>query len=153
MDKATLYEEIRALLREPQVQSVADPWEYKDQDFVPQVRSAIRHLAARGVLVVAVMDTNGEFTTDPAEKEGLLIALFVADRLLSGDLIQKLKDGELGIYFKSGVDIIDTRQAERAFGVAATRYRDDFQALLTMVLTDQDGGADSIYGDQIVYPA
>lgn len=148
MTKAEIFEEIRALLREPQAGTVERPWNFTDADIVPQIRSALRHLRTRGLATTGVMDMRGEFTTVPAtEREGALIALFVAEKLVSGDLIQKLHDGELGVVFRAGSDMIDTKEAAKSFQKVATTYREEFQILLTIGLTDADGGT-ATYGGQ-----
>lgn len=150
MNEAELYEEIRALLREAQVSKVSDPWKYTDEDFVPQTRSALRNLRVRGLLVEGAMDSDGIFTTEPTEIEGLLIAYFVAERLVSGDLLQKLADGELGMVFKTGPDLIDTKTATRSFEDFGKRWRMEFDALLAIAMAGQADGLQSVLSSENV---
>jgi hypothetical protein len=149
MNKLELYEEIRALLREPQQATTSNPWNYTDTDFAPQVRSALRHMRAKGLTVVGVMDAAGQFSTAPTEREGMIIALFVADRLISGDLMQKLQDGELGVVFKTGSDLIDTKQAAREFSSTASAYRTEFQTLMAIALADGVNANSSVYSGTV----
>lgn len=149
MDKEELYGEIRALLREPQTSTALQPWTYADRDFVPLVRSALRQLRVRGLTVTGAMDGTGEFTENPTEMEGMMIAYYVADHLLSGDLIAKLNDGELGVTFKSGSDLIDTKQAAKSFEKSASLFRDEFQTLLTIALTDGINATSSTFSSQV----
>lgn len=152
MTKAELIEEVRSLLREAQLDTVSKPWHYTDVDFVPQIRSALRFLRTRGLAVAGVMDKDGTFSVEPAdEMEGSLIALFVAAKLVSGDLTQKLADGELGVIFKAGSDLIDTRSAAQSFSKTATEFYDQFQSLLTIALTNADGGLNSVFGGTATY--
>jgi len=149
MQKAEVYEEIRALLREPQVNTVTKPWNYRDEDIVPQIRSALRYLRTGSGLaaVVGAMDATGTFAPEPTDMEGMLIALFVAHRLIGGDLTQKLAAGELGVLFKTGGDTIDTKQASSEFQKVASAYADRFNVMLAIALANQDGGSNSVIGD------
>lgn len=148
MTKSELFEEIRNLLREPQINTVSQPWLYTDQELTLQVRSAIRHLSVLGVQsFTAVMTTDGALTSEPTAEQGLLIALYVVQRLLVGDLTNKLLQGDLGIYFRAGSDIIDSKTAAGEFQKAATGYKAEYERLLTMVLSDAIDVANSVFGD------
>jgi hypothetical protein len=151
MTKDEIYEEIRSQLREAQEATVTTPWRYDDKDLVPQIRSALRYLRTVGLPVLAVMDTSGTFETDPTETEGLLIALRVVNRLLTGDLMRKLLDGELGVVFRTGSDLIDTKTASTVFESASSRSGEEFDRLLTIALANTDGGSRSIFGLQSLY--
>lgn len=147
MDKAELIEEIRALLREPQEHLVSQPWTYIETEFYPQIRSAMRHLTAKGVATanIGAMATDGSLTSEPSARCGVLIALAVANRLLTGDLMRKLRDGEMGVIFRAGSDFIDTKQAAKGFETAASNYQQDFDTLLAIELANADGG-DKFFG-------
>lgn len=149
MNETDIFEEIRAILREPQVSSVANPWNYTDADLIPQVRSAIRNLRARGYAAEAEMGADGVFVTEPSETEGMLLCYFVAERLLSGDLLQKLMDGELGVVFKAGADMIDTKTSAMSFSAAGDRFRDEFRTLLAIAMAGEDNG-DSVLSSQTI---
>lgn len=148
MTKAELFEEIRALLLEPQVNTVEDPWVYIDEDLEVQVRSALRRIKAIGVTTDAVMASDGTLDPEPTEAVGLLVAYSVVSSLLRGDLMQKLLEGELGVLWRAGGDMLDTKTGAREFSSAAGEYSDAAHALLTIILTDQDGGVESVYGEQ-----
>jgi hypothetical protein len=147
MQTEELYEEIRALLREPLTSTPAAPWRYTDAEFVPQVRSVLRKLKAVGVTTSAEMNEDGDFTTAPDDTVGLLLAYGVASRLLTGDMTRKLQDGEMGTYWRAGPDILDTKDVAKLFANAAAKYDEEFRAMLTMILTDADGGANSYFGE------
>lgn len=156
MTKAETIEEIRALLREPQRDTVSDPWNYRELDLVVEIRSALRNLHVMGLAPAVTMDESGTFASDPTETEGVLISLFVAERLISGDLIQKLIDGELGIYLNAGGDVIDTKTATIAFKEAAARIRDRFDTIISVGLATKDGSvpvAAAVFGCQSPYMA
>jgi hypothetical protein len=151
MTKAELFEQIRALLLEPQVSTVSNPWHFSDEEIVPQVRSAIRHLRVKGFLALAVMDLDGQLTTEPDETEGMLISYFVAEKLLTGSLVQKLNAGELGVIFKAGSDLIDTKQAAKEFSSVAVEYGVQFDAFFIIAQANADGGVNNTFGDQVPY--
>jgi hypothetical protein len=147
MTKDEVFEEIRAALNEAQVNTVSKPWHYTDVDIVPQVRSALRNMRIIGIPTLADMDPSGDFTTEPTELEGVLIALFVANRLLSGDLMQKLLDGELGVIFKSGPDMMDTKMAAAGFQQSADKFMFRFDVLVAIALSGVSLG-DNVFGSQ-----
>lgn len=143
--KAELYEEIRALLREPQASTVDTPWFYDDDALTIQVRSALRHLRVLGLATGIDLTPDGVFNTDPEESLGVLLALYVSSSLLTGDLVRKLADGELGIYLNAGGDVIDTKTATIAFKETANGYQQRFEMMLTVVLTASTDEASSVY--------
>jgi hypothetical protein len=148
MTGAEVAQEIRSLLREPQLNTVSTPWTYDAGDLNVQIRSAFRYLRVLGVDPIATVDADGEFSEDIAENVGLLVAYYVAHRLVAGDLAQKLIDGELGVLFRTGTDIIDTKTASQSFKAVAAEYEFRFDTLLAMSLTDAEGGSSSVYGGQ-----
>lgn len=140
MGKAEIFEEIRTRLKEPQQEIGAEVWRYDDVELIRQVRSSLRTLRALGVNTDAVMSEEGVLDPSPTDNVGMLIALDVCQRLLSGDLTQKLLDGEIGTYFRVGPDIIDTKTAMTAFQKHGQRLVDEFERLLVMVLADTNDG-------------
>lgn len=148
MDQETLFEEIRTRLREAQADTVSDPWLYEDEDLIWSVRSAIRNLRALGVEMEFDMDVTGAFDTDPTELLGVLIALKVCSDLLRGDLTTKLQNGELGVNIRSVMDTYSTVESSRAFAKAAAAYTQDFDTLLTIVLTSGVDTASAVFGQQ-----
>jgi hypothetical protein len=153
-----LLEEIRTLLTEAQVDTVEIPWNYTDADLYLQIRSAFRYLRAIGYTLLGapfdpMVDELGVLTGTLTEQDGMLTAYYVASKLVSGDIMQRLMAGELGISYKSGPDEISTTGAARGFQMAASGLGDTFSILLTIALTAGVSDQDSIYGDQTVYEA
>lgn len=144
MTKVELFEDVRAILMEAQADSVADPWVYDDVELLRQLRSAINHLQAYGLSLDVVIAETGGFTTDPNNFEGVLLSSFVCARLISGDLMQKLNEGELGLYFRAGMDVINTEEGGRQMAKVAKGLEDKFEVLLTMALTVGVGGAQNV---------
>ena len=151
MDKQELHEEIRAILREALIESSLKEWHYRVDELDAQIRSALRYLRTIGVdLGGAVMDTMGVLDPEPEEDVGVLVSYFVAHRLLTGDLIQKLTDGELGIYWKEGLDVIDTRDQLRSMNKSAAEIHDRYNRILNIILTGQVDDGASVYGEPFV---
>lgn len=154
MTKAEWLEEIRVLLHDAQVETVAQPWTYAEPDLLIQIRSALRSLRAKGVLTTAVVDAAGEVTSEPTtDTEALCVAYIVAARLTQKDLVGKLRDGELGVLFKAGSDLIDTKQAARQFESVGSSYAAEAQRLLMLLIADADAGTESFFGEQSPYQA
>jgi hypothetical protein len=150
MTRAELFEDIRALLREPQLNVSDTPWVYDDSELVIQVRAALRRL--RNLELTAIeMSSEGVFSEDPTEEEGLLLSYYVAAKLLSGDLVQKLQSGELGLVFRAGTDTIDTKTGAIHLKDAALVYQQEYQMMLTRALTPLNRPS-SVFGDQRVPP-
>lgn len=145
MQTAEWYEEIRTLLNEAQVSTVAQPWTHTDVQLVGQIRSVLREMRAKGVLTTAVIDVDGNVAAEPADDEALCVAYRVAARLLRGDLLTKLAAGELGTLFQAGRDIIDTRNAADAFTAVATQYQKEADMLLILMLS-KGGDVQSVFG-------
>lgn len=148
MTRAELFEEIRAALLEPQVGTVQFPYTYTDDDLIVQVRSALRRLRTIFSDLTAELSNVGVLDPEPTEEEGLLIALFVIMRLLRGDLQKRLRNGELGVYFRSGPDIIDTKDVARGFTQVASDYAADYETLLTAVISKKQSVGASVFGTQ-----
>lgn len=148
MDKDTLFEEIRTRLREAQEDLCTDPWLYQDEDLIKSTRSAIRQLRALKISLPVDMDLSGIFTPDPTETQGVLIALKVCADLLKGDLAGKLNKGELGVSVKSVLDTYSSTEAARGMKEVANSYKMEFDALLTIVLTDATDAASAVFGQQ-----
>lgn len=143
-------EEIRSLIREPQLNVSANPWEYDNNDLIIQIRSALRRLRLYGI-TTATVDKDGTLTGTLDDVTGLLLASYVAFKLINGDLTQKLLDGELGLVFRAGTDMIDTKTATIHFREVASDYKDEYDALLAIALTSSDG-ISQVFGEQAVPP-
>jgi hypothetical protein len=149
MTKEELFETIRALLHEPQKDTVEAPYTYGDAELVFQVRSALRLLRVVDLVrdtSPVVMTDKGVLAPEPSEELGLLIAYYVAKELLTGDMLGKLRDGDMGMYFRAGPDVMDTRAAVPAFQTASANLDAKYQALLTIIIAKADS-ATSFFGE------
>jgi len=131
-----LIEHIRDLLLLPQQRISAQPWVYDDEDFIVPIRSAIRHLKGVGAIVMPLtLSKDGILSRELLEDEGLVIAHYVARNMIKGDLTNKLGEGELGLYFRAGPDIIDTRRATDFFEESARSYENEYKKILAVRLS------------------
>lgn len=148
MTKDELLEEIRSRLREPQLQTVETPWEYREIDLVMEIRSALRYLRVIGVPVTATMSPVGALGGTLDENVGIAIACWVSSRLFAGDLARKLGKGELGVYFRAGPDIIDTRNVNSFFAATADAYEGEFKKLVAIILASGAENQNAILSDR-----
>jgi hypothetical protein len=147
MTKAELFEEIRVRLREPQVSSEEDPFLYTDDELVIHVRSALRWARVnRTISTDAEMAPDGTLLPEPSEEVGVLVALRVASQLLRSDMINRLNSGQMGIYFRAGDNIVDTKTVATNFKAAAQLYDAELESLVNVLLCDPTRSAGSFFG-------
>src|SRR5678809_120620 len=110
-------EQVRSLLNDPlEVFIDAGVTQlYTDQDILDRVPSALRYLRSVGVLIEAVLSTDAELDPEPTERQGVLLAARVASGLLRGELTRRLMNGNFGMVFQMGTDLIDTKTAAIQF--------------------------------------
>jgi hypothetical protein len=139
MTKAELFEEIRTRLSEPQTATVENPYTYDDTELTYHVRSAIRWVQqAKGITTTAAMATNGTLSPEPTDQVGYLLALRVASQLLRSDMISRLTAGDMGVYFRAGDNIIDTKTVATSFKATASVYDAELEHLVAMILSGSD---------------
>lgn len=151
-----IFEEVRTRLNELQVNTVDRPWTYQLDQLVPHARSAMRGLRAKNIVLRPTMNAEGVLSAEISDTLGVLIAAMTASRVVKGDLLQKLREGELGVVFKTGADSIDTTTAARALQSGADEMDMDVEALIAVALAslDQTENGDGAYqyGGQLPYP-
>lgn len=136
MVKADLFEHVRALLRDAQKNAgINAPQTYADDDLVPQVRSALRHVVSLGITTDAAMSATGVLSPEPTDSVGVLLSLRVVAALLRGDMIQRVTSGEFGVLFSMGNDTIDTKTAAIQFKDTADGFEEEFRTLITIILS------------------
>ncbi len=137
MTKAEMFEEIRTRLAEPQTATVEEPYTYDDTDLTYHVRSALRWVQqAKAITTTAVMSTLGVLSPEPTDQVGYLVALRVASQLLRSDMISRLNAGDMGVYFRAGDNIIDTKTVAISFKAAASVYDLEIEHLVALILSD-----------------
>lgn len=82
-----------------------------------------------------VVDVSGaSITPEPSDYDGLLIALKASADLMAGDLTAKIREGALGVRFRTGVDEISTAEAGRIVAQLAQKHEKSFERLKTTKL-------------------
>ncbi len=141
MTYAEILEHIRVLLQEP-LDGFGIPAQSYDDDFLYiQVRSALRHLEAIGVIyegLLTVTDGIPDFDIDPTTRQGVLISLRVVSSLLRSDITQRVVSGSLGMVFRMGNDLIDTKTAAIQLGNSSSGYMSEYNILLVLELSGEN---------------
>jgi len=75
-------------------------------------------------------------TPDPSDSIGMLLATKTAAGIIGGDLLKKVRLGELGISFKSGATSITTSEAAKKLNDIQNRLIVQADRLETMYLSD-----------------
>lgn len=83
-------------------------------------------------------------TPEPSTADGSLLATWAAAKLLSGDLSKKIRDGDLGIRFRTGLNEISTVEASRRVNDQAKELFQEFDRLVTLKLAKRAGGAERV---------
>lgn len=106
---------------------------YSDTFLLSYVKTANYHLNGIGV-TTGVNVTTSDITPEPTDIIGLLIASTTAMWLIRDDMLNKLKDGELGISFSSGATSITSIQAAKSLETSADKIEDWHNLLLNVYL-------------------
>jgi hypothetical protein len=136
MTKDEVFTHIRSLLREAlDTLGAGVTLLYEDDVLLDQTKAALNYLIAVGVTTDTVVDSSDELTPEPSTRLGVLLALRVVAVLLRGDLTQRLLSGSMGMIFRMGNDLIDTKTAATQFKSIASDYSKEFISILTIELT------------------
>ena len=93
-------------------------------------------LTAYGITTGITVDTDAEsLSAEPTIAVGLLLAYQCAASLIADDLVNRLKNGELGISFKTGASEITTNQAAITLKASAHRIHKDYEMLMVAYLS------------------
>lgn len=133
-------EQVRSLLNDP-LEIFVDSGVtqlYTDQDLLDRVPSSLRYLRSLGVSIDALLTTDAALDPEPTERQGVLLASRMAAGLLRGELTRRLLNGDFGITFRMGNDLIDTKTAAIKFADVSTNIDDEFQVLLLLELAAEN---------------
>jgi hypothetical protein len=105
---------------------------YLDEFLLEYVKTSNFLLESLGAETGVTVDPAAEtITPDPSDVIGLLLAYQSAATLIGDDLITRLKSGELGLSFSTGVTDISTNQAAITLRTSANKLISDYELLLT----------------------
>ena len=109
---------------------------YSDDFLIRYIKSVNFELTVFGVITgVVVNSTTILITPDPSVDIGMLLAYGVAADLIGSDLLDRLRNGELGISFTSGASAISTNQAGLYLKQYANSLDRSYNGLLTAYLS------------------
>lgn len=141
MNGVTILKEIRR--RVGDVDGIIDSanQDSSDEVWFEYVDSAVNFLDANDITTTTYVVSGTSILPEPSTIDGLLVASWSAFRFLSGDLAKKIRNGELGIRFKTGQDEINTSQAAEKIESAASQAEKEFRQLVNMRVSDKTGKA------------
>jgi hypothetical protein len=133
-------EQVRSFLNDPlEIFVDSDVTQlYTDQDILDRVPSALRYLRSLGVSMDAVLTIDAALDPEPTERQGVLLAARIAAALLRGELTRRLLNGDFGLTFRMGNDLIDTKTAAIKFADVSTNIDTEFQVLLVLELAAEN---------------
>jgi hypothetical protein len=156
MTATELFEDIRARLNELPVNTVSTPWAYRPEELVHHARTAMRYLRASGVVVTPTLDGEGALSAPLSDTIGVLVSLLTSASMVRGNLLKKLGDGELGVVFRTGADLIDTKTAAIRLESAADEMATSTKELMAIALASTEQAEGSVgaylYGEREPYP-
>jgi hypothetical protein len=135
MDASEIFEDMRSRLNELQVNTVDRPWEYELDDLIPRVRSAMRYLRAANVYVNSTMSGEGVLSAPVTTIVGVLVSALATMNMIKGDLLGKLRDGELGVIFRTGADLIDTKTSALRLDAGVATLEAEVATLMAIALS------------------
>lgn len=116
--------------------------DYSDDHIFEYIASAIDFLTVTMPTDQFVYSFSGSSISPEAETvDGLLIASLAAKMIIKNDVLAKIKNGELGIRFKSGLDEISTIEAGKLIRESVSSIDDDYRMLVMAKLSGRDAGA------------
>lgn len=109
---------------------------YPDDFLIRYVKSINFELIVFGVTTGVEVDVNAVLISpDPSVDIGMLLAYGVAADIIGSDLLDRLRNGELGISFTSGASAISTNQAGLYLKQYANSLDRSYNGLLTAYLS------------------
>lgn len=114
---------------------------YPDDFLIKYVKSANFELLVYGVVTSVTVDVSSVLITpDPTVAIGMLLAFGASADIIGSDLLDRLKNGELGISFTSGASAISTNQAGSYLKQYASGLKSEYDNLLAAYLSGDPNG-------------
>ena len=109
---------------------------YPDDFLIGYVKSTNLELSVFGVITGVEVDSLAvTITPSPSVNIGMLLAYGAAASIVGSDLIDRLRNGELGVSFTSGASSISTNQAGLFLKQSANVLTSLYNSLLTAYLS------------------
>ena len=114
---------------------------YPDDFLIKYVKSTNFELLVYGVVTGVTVDTIAVLITpDPTHDIGMLLAYGASADIIGSDLLDRLRNGELGISFTSGASAISTNQAGSYLKQYASGLHSAYDDLLAAYLSRDPNG-------------
>lgn len=107
---------------------------YPDSFLLNYVKTANFSLTVLGIST-GVTIASGAILPDPSIPIGMILAVKAAASVVKSDLINRVRNGELGLSFSSGASSISTIQAASTLRVVADGLFEEVRLLLTAYLS------------------
>jgi hypothetical protein len=113
---------------------------YSDKVLAEFVRDAAQFCRATGIFsqdYTVEIPSAGPPTISPLPEmiDGLILGALSVENLLSGDLVTRARQGELGVRFETGMEVISTVEAGKHVAGAVNYARRRFRYLVTQKLS------------------
>ena len=137
MNGVTILREIRR--RVGDVDGIIDS-AYKDvsdEFWYEYIDGAVNFLDANEITTATYVVSGTSILPEPTSIDGLLVASWAVSTFLSADLAKKVRNGDLGVKFKTGQDEISTVEAARRIEGVASEAEKEFRSLVNMRVSDK----------------
>lgn len=136
MTSDTIIKEVRVRLGD--VDGIIDSaaLDYTDAYLFHYVDASNNFLNSTRVITATYVVSGTTISPEPSVLDGLLLASYSAYSLLSSDLSKKVRNGELGIRFKSGQDEISTVEAAKKIEETANEAYKNYRLLVMARFSD-----------------
>ena len=116
--------------------------DYSDDYIFEYIASAIDYITVTMPADQFTYSFSGSTVSpEPETIDGLLIAALAAKMIIRNDVLHKVKNGEFGIRFKSGLDEISTIEAGKLIRGSVTGIEEDYRSLVMAKLSGNTAGA------------
>jgi hypothetical protein len=141
MNSAAILREIRR--RVGDVDGILDSanQDSSDEAWFEYIDGAVNFMSATDITATTYVVSGTSILPEPTTIDGLLFASWSVWTFLAGDLATKVRNGDLGIRFKTGQDEISTVEAARRIESVATQAEKEWRSLVNMRVSDKTDAA------------
>ena len=140
MTGASIINEMRVRLGDVDGILDAADIDYSDSYLFEYIKASNNVLTSSEIITSTYVASGTTFSPEPSTLDGLLLASHATYTLLKSDTAKKVKDGSLGIVFKSGQDQISTVEASRGIQNIAQEYYKEYRYLVMAKFVGDSNG-------------
>lgn len=138
MDSQGIIKAVRVRLDE--VLDLVDT-ELEDEFILEYMEDSLNVLMATEIVTESYDMVDAIITPEPSLIDGLLVATHTVRTLLVSDIAKKVRDGSLGIRFRTGQDEISTVEASKQLSAVAEDISREFRRLVIAKLSKDPNNA------------